>query len=111
MTFVYLACEFYKISNVFAWETLILNYNGEFNLGKCLIIYIYIYIYNFENFFGDPLVEPITQLIHEYTGSTSGLDLITMIICNKILYFDFSDDIGGWRRLMGKEKGVLHMKL
>ena len=36
MTFAYLACEFYRISNAIACETLILNYNGEFNLGKYL---------------------------------------------------------------------------
>ena len=65
MTFVYFACEFYRISNAIACETLILNYYGEFNSGIFLFffffkfklyiyvmisqtyfyIYIYIYIY------------------------------------------------------------------
>ena len=36
MIFIYIACKFYKISNVVSCETLILNYNGEFNLGTCL---------------------------------------------------------------------------
>ena len=38
MTFVYLAYEFYRISNAIACETLILNHNCEFNLGKCIIL-------------------------------------------------------------------------
>ena len=61
MTFVYFASEFYRISNTIACETLILNYNGKFNLGiynfffflnlhfrvtiSQTYIYIYIYIY------------------------------------------------------------------
>jgi len=61
MNFVYFACEFYRISNAFTYETLILNYNSEPNLGICfyfifnLHIYVMIlkltYIYNFKNIF------------------------------------------------------------
>jgi len=36
MTFVYFSCEFYRISNAITYETLILNYNGKFNLGISL---------------------------------------------------------------------------
>ena len=38
MIFINFVCEFYRISNVITCETLILNYNGEFNLGICLYI-------------------------------------------------------------------------
>ena len=40
MIFINFFCEFYRISNVITCETLILNYNGEFNLGICLYIYV-----------------------------------------------------------------------
>ena len=64
MTFIYFACEVSRIFNAITCETLILNYNSEFNLGfffflggsftyscydfSSLHIYIYIYIYNFK---------------------------------------------------------------
>ena len=32
MTFVYFACEFYRIFNAITCETLILNYNNKFNI-------------------------------------------------------------------------------
>ena len=41
MTFVYFACEFYRISNAIACETLILNYNGKFNLDICLLLFFF----------------------------------------------------------------------
>ena len=40
MIFVYFACEFYRISNILACETLILNDNGKFNIG------IYFFFFN-----------------------------------------------------------------
>ena len=54
MTFVYFLCEFYRISNVVAYETLILDYNGEFNLGICLFFFFFLFkftysSYNFSN--------------------------------------------------------------
>ena len=59
MIFVYFACEFHRISNIVACETLILNDNGKFNIGIYFFffnlhihvmisktyLYIYIYIY------------------------------------------------------------------
>ena len=45
MTFVYFPCEFYRISNVIAYETLSLNINGEFNLGICLLFIFLTYIF------------------------------------------------------------------
>ena len=41
MTFVYFACEFYRISNAIACETLILNYNDKFNLDTCLLFFFF----------------------------------------------------------------------
>ena len=43
MTFVYFPCE-YRISNAIAYETLILNYNGKFNLGMCLFFFFNLHI-------------------------------------------------------------------
>ena len=62
MNFIYFTCEFYRISNAFTNETLILNYNGESNLGICFLFLLkftyscydsqtYFYIYNFKNIF------------------------------------------------------------
>ena len=59
MTFIYFACEVSRIFNAITCETLILNYNSEFNLGFFFFFflvhlhihvmisqaYIYIYIY------------------------------------------------------------------
>ena len=85
------------------------------NLHICIYIYIYvcmyvcICIYNFEIFLFGLVVRLVTYWLNQrpnlYTESTSGLGLITKVICNKILYFDFSDDIGGSRKLMGGRKG------
>ena len=44
MTFVYFSCEFYRISNAIAYETLILNYNGKFNLGICPFFNLHIQV-------------------------------------------------------------------
>ena len=43
MTFVYFPCE-YRISNAIAYETLILNYNGKFNLGMYLFFFFNLHI-------------------------------------------------------------------
>ena len=50
MIFINFVCEFYRISNVITCETLILNYNGEFNLGICLYIYVYKFTYSCYDF-------------------------------------------------------------
>ena len=48
MTFVYFASEFYRISNTIACGTLILNYNGKFNLGIYHFFFkIYIFMLQF----------------------------------------------------------------
>ena len=76
MTFIYFACEFYRISNTIAYETLILNYNGKFNLGIYLFFFFnlhfhvvisqtYIYInvcmyIIFKIFLFDHAVRPLT---------------------------------------------------
>ena len=85
MIFIYFACEFYRISNTIAYETLILNYNGKFNLGIYLFfffnlhfhvmisqayIYIYIYIYVcmyiiFKIFLFDHAVRPLTYWLNQ----------------------------------------------
>ena len=49
MTFIYFACEFYWNSNAIACETLILNYNGKFNLGICPI-YFFLFTYSYYDF-------------------------------------------------------------
>ena len=62
MTFVYFASEFYRISNTIACGTLILNYNGKFNLGIYHFFFLnlhfhvtisqtYIYIYFLKSFY------------------------------------------------------------
>ena len=45
MIFIYFPCEFYIISNVIAYEILILNYNNEYSLGICLFFIINLHIY------------------------------------------------------------------
>ena len=73
MKFVYFSCEFYRISNAIAYETLILNYNETYAyffyffffkftyLGydfSNIILYIYIYIYLiFKMLLFDPTVQ------------------------------------------------------
>ena len=47
MTFVYFLCEFYGISNAISYETLILNYNGKFNLGIYLFFYYYFFFFTY----------------------------------------------------------------
>ena len=47
MTFIYFACELHRISNVIVGKTLILNYNGESDLGICLFFFFFVLIYIF----------------------------------------------------------------
>ena len=91
MIFIYFPCEFYIISNVIAYEILILNYNNEYGLGICLFfiinlhiyvmisqtyIYIYIYIYKIlKIFLFDPMVQLVTHWLNQWPN-----DRVTMLI-------------------------------
>ena len=87
MIFIYFPCEFYIISNVIAYEILILNYNNEYSLGICLFfiinlhIYVmisqtYIYIYKIlKIFLFDPTVQLVTHWLNQWPS-----DRLTMLI-------------------------------
>ena len=87
MIFIYFPCEFYIISNVIAYEILILNYNNEYSLGICLFFiinlhiyvmisqtFIYIYII-FKIFLFDPTVQLVTHWLNQWPS-----DRVTMLI-------------------------------
>ena len=87
MIFIYFPCEFYIISNVIAYERLILNYNNEYNLGVCLFFsinlhiyvmisqtYIYVYII-LKIFLFDPTVQLVTHWLNKWLS-----DRVTMLI-------------------------------
>ena len=43
MIFIYSIFEFYRIFNAIACETLNLNYNGEFNLDICPLLFFFFF--------------------------------------------------------------------